>query len=90
MHKQWRQVWQGRKVSLDGPPSLAGLLAMDGFDGFGSIRESSWLNYTERLAAELPVEPLTFFGIDKAHRNLSAAHAINVECGARPALDFWA
>ena len=57
MPKQWCQVWQDRPVSLDVPPSLAGLLAMDGFDGFGGIRESSWLNYIERLAVELPIGP---------------------------------
>ena len=38
-------------------PTLSHLLALNGFDGFGGIKPSAWLRYTERITNQIRLHP---------------------------------
>lgn len=55
MSNNWHTVWNKKSV-LDAKPSvLENLIAADGFDIFGGIEQSGWLNHVRRIGARLGI-----------------------------------
>lgn len=50
---RWKEIWTSRQVN-DSPATLAGLIALDGFDtGAGRVSETAWRDYVRTLAGHL-------------------------------------
>lgn len=55
MSNNWHNVWNKKSV-LDSKPSvLENLIAADGFDIFGGIEQTGWLNHVSRIGTRLGI-----------------------------------
>lgn len=67
--KTWREVWQSQTESKDSLTSLADLLSVDGFNGFGgSVTEDAWRKYVASALSRIDAPP--------------AGSVLEVGCGA--------
>jgi trans-aconitate methyltransferase len=58
MTETWRSVWERRTLAPGAPLTLESLIALDGFDGFGTVPdEDAWRTYAARIADRLGVVP---------------------------------
>ena len=55
---RWKDVWARREVTPQQGSTLAQLLAADGYDtGFGTLAETSWIDFVRRRANDLGIGP---------------------------------
>lgn len=56
--ERWKQVWESRDLAGSVSSTLSRLLAADGFDTpYASLDEASWVEFVERGAGDLRIEP---------------------------------
>lgn len=56
MTNNWHNVWSKKKSEQSKNSTLAQLLALDGFDVFGGMDESAWLEHSMRMADLLEID----------------------------------